>query len=80
MSTTESASGASTTLVRRATLASTLGKVFFATDDAIVALLSSFAVFGSGFVVRPLDGASFGSVGDRIDCQKDPQTPLAART
>ena len=51
-------------------LAATLGQVFFAADDPVVALLSSFAVFGSAFIVRPLGGLFFGSLGDRIGRQK----------
>lgn len=39
---------------------------FFQTGDPAAALLSSFAVFGAGFVMRPLGGLYFGSLGDRI--------------
>lgn len=51
-------------------LAVTLGMVFFAATDATTALLSSFAVFGAAFVVRPLGGLFFGTLGDRIGRQK----------
>ncbi|SEJ77864.1 MFS transporter, MHS family, proline/betaine transporter [Arthrobacter sp. yr096] len=51
-------------------LAATIGQVFFAISDPTVALLSSFAVFGAAFVVRPLGGLYFGMLGDRIGRQK----------
>jgi MHS family proline/betaine transporter-like MFS transporter len=51
-------------------LASVIGRVFFAASDPVVALLSSFAVFGAAFVVRPLGGLFFGMMGDRIGRQK----------
>jgi MHS family proline/betaine transporter-like MFS transporter len=38
---------------------------FFADGDPASALLSSFAVFGVGFVVRPLGGIAIGRFGDR---------------
>jgi len=47
-------------------LAVVIGKVFFAATDSTTALLSSFAVFGSAFLVRPLGGTFFGTLGDRI--------------
>jgi len=51
-------------------LALTLGQLFFATQDQTTALLSSFAVFGAAFLVRPLGGMFFGTLGDRIGRQK----------
>ncbi|CCJ75343.1 L-Proline/Glycine betaine transporter ProP [Cronobacter muytjensii 530] len=48
------------------TLAAIIGMQFFQTGDPAAALLSSFAVFGAGFVMRPLGGLYFGSLGDRI--------------
>lgn len=51
-------------------LAAVIGSVFFSTQDPTVALLSSFAVFGAAFVVRPLGGIFFGGLGDRIGRQK----------
>ena len=38
------------------TLAAIIGLQFFQTGDPAVALLSSFAVFGAGFIMRPLGG------------------------
>jgi MHS family proline/betaine transporter-like MFS transporter len=51
-------------------LATTIGEVFFPTQDPTVALLSSFAVFGVAFVVRPLGGLFFGALGDRVGRQR----------
>jgi MHS family proline/betaine transporter-like MFS transporter len=51
------------------TMAGLLGCSFH-TDSPGVALLSSFAVFGAGFIMRPLGGLFFGSLGDRIGRQK----------
>lgn len=51
-------------------LASVLGGVFFPGSDPTIALLSSFAVFGVAFAVRPLGGIFFGTLGDRIGRQK----------
>ena len=48
------------------TLATIIGMQFFQADNPTAALLSSFAVFGAGFVMRPLGGLWFGSLGDRI--------------
>ncbi|GAA4879036.1 MFS transporter [Actinomycetospora straminea] len=46
-------------------VAVTLGKVFFPSDDPVVSLLASLAVFGVAYVFRPLGGALLGSLGDR---------------
>lgn len=51
-------------------LATVLGSVFFPGSDPTTALLSSFAVFGVAFAVRPLGGIFFGALGDRIGRQK----------
>lgn len=48
------------------TLASVIAIHFFREGDPQAALLSSFAVFGAGFVMRPLGGLFFGSMGDRL--------------
>lgn len=52
------------------TLAAVIGMQFFHAETPSVALLSSFAVFGAGFIMRPLGGLYFGSLGDRIGRQK----------
>ena len=41
-------------------------RLFFATDDAVVATLAAFASFAVGFAARPLGGIIFGHLGDRI--------------
>ena len=47
-------------------LAIFLGRLFFPSDDPLASLLTTLAVFGAGFVVRPLGGAVFGYIGDKI--------------
>lgn len=42
------------------------GKVFFPSVSPTVGLLSAFATFGVGFVMRPIGGAVFGHIGDRF--------------
>lgn len=46
--------------------ASIIARLFFPNSDSTAALLSTFAVYGVGFVMRPLGGFLFGSLGDRI--------------
>ncbi|GAA1488167.1 MFS transporter [Brachybacterium sacelli] len=48
------------------TLATAISLHFFKAGDTHAALLSAFAVFGAGFVMRPLGGLFFGSMGDRL--------------
>lgn len=48
------------------TLATVISLYFFKQGDPQVALLSAFAVFGAGFVMRPLGGLFWGSLGDRV--------------
>ncbi|MGO2756197.1 MAG: MFS transporter, partial [Brachybacterium alimentarium] len=40
--------------------------VFFSSDSAFVAQLSSFATFAVGFLLRPIGGLVFGYIGDRF--------------
>ena len=47
-------------------LAPTLGRLFFPTDDPVASLLAAFAAFAIGYAARPLGGALFGHLGDRI--------------
>ncbi|WP_197497708.1 MFS transporter [Mycobacterium sp. 1274756.6] len=44
----------------------TLQQVFFAGLSDTASLIATFAVFASSFLVRPLGGVIFGSLGDRI--------------
>jgi MFS transporter, MHS family, proline/betaine transporter len=46
-------------------LATVIAKKFFSSGDELSALLATFAVFGVGFVVRPLGGILIGRLGDR---------------
>src|SRR5689334_20224739 len=43
-----------------------IGRVFFPADSETASLLSSLAVFGAGFLTRPLGGLVLGRMGDRI--------------
>jgi MHS family proline/betaine transporter-like MFS transporter len=45
--------------------ASTIGSLFFPADNANLSLLLTFAVFGIGFIFRPLGSIVFGHIGDR---------------
>jgi MHS family alpha-ketoglutarate permease-like MFS transporter len=48
-----------------ATLSSVFSRQFFPSSDPAVSLLSSFAVFAVGFLMRPIGGAVLGAYGDR---------------
>ncbi|MGW4396267.1 MFS transporter [Amycolatopsis nivea] len=52
------------------TLSAFIADNFFADGDATAALLSTFAVFAAGFVIRPLGGLFFGPLADRIGRQR----------
>jgi MHS family proline/betaine transporter-like MFS transporter len=43
-----------------------LARVFFPGDDEVTAVLATFAVFGVGFLARPLGAIIFGAYGDRL--------------
>ncbi|MFJ4210879.1 MFS transporter [Paenarthrobacter sp. NPDC089675] len=45
--------------------ATVLAKLFFPTDDPVAGLLSTFAVYAVGFVMRPIGGILFGHHGDK---------------
>ncbi len=47
-------------------LATLIASQFFASGDASVALLKTFAVFAVAFALRPLGGIVFGALGDRL--------------
>ncbi|MGW0163523.1 MFS transporter [Mycobacterium sp. NPDC003323] len=51
-------------------LAVILGTVFFPSSDPTTSLLAAFAAFALAFVVRPLGGMFFGSMGDRLGRQR----------
>ena len=46
-------------------LATTIALVFFPEADRTVALLSTFTVFALSFILRPIGGIIWGSLGDR---------------
>lgn len=46
--------------------ATIIAKLYFPNAEPATALLSAFAVYGVGFVMRPLGGFIFGSLGDRF--------------
>ena len=46
--------------------ATVIGGQFFPSSDPVASLLAAFAVFASGFLVRPLGGVIFGHYGDRL--------------
>ena len=47
-------------------MAPILARTFFPAGDPVVALLQTFAVFAVAFALRPVGGAFFGRLGDRI--------------
>ena len=47
-------------------LAVVLGRHFFPSHDGTAGLLAALAVFGAGWVVRPLGALVFGRIGDRV--------------
>lgn len=50
--------------------ATIIAKLFFPNSDPTAALLSTFAVYAVGFIMRPLGGFVFGSLGDRFGRKK----------
>ena len=47
-------------------LAPIIGKLFFPADDPVASLLAAFGVFAIGFAARPVGGAVFGHIGDKL--------------
>src|ERR1700674_5156842 len=45
--------------------ATTISQLFFPGDDKTISLLKAFAVFGVGFIMRPVGSVLFGIYGDR---------------
>ena len=46
--------------------AAAIGRAFFPEQDKVAQILAAFGVFAVGFMMRPIGGAIFGHVGDRI--------------
>ena len=47
-------------------LAVVIAPLFFPSEDRLVSLMATFAVFGVAFVMRPIGALFFGNIGDRI--------------
>ena len=47
-------------------LAPIIGTLFFPADDPVASLLAAFGVFAIGFAARPVGGALFGYIGDKV--------------
>ncbi|MCB0563751.1 MAG: MFS transporter [Phaeodactylibacter sp.] len=43
-----------------------LGQLFFPAEDPTTSLIASFGAFAAGFLMRPVGGALFGYIGDRV--------------
>jgi MFS transporter, MHS family, proline/betaine transporter len=50
--------------------ATTIGSLFFPKFSTVASLLATFGVFAAGFIMRPLGGAIFGHIGDKIGRKK----------
>lgn len=57
-----------------------LAEHFFNPDDPTAALLSTFALFGVAFVLRPVGGIVFGHLGDRLGRQRVLAATILAMT
>ncbi len=47
-----------------------ISQLFFPSEDRMASLLATFGVFAIGFVMRPVGGAFFGHIGDRVGRKK----------
>src|ERR1700757_3278106 len=47
-----------------------ISQLFFPSSDTVASLLSTFAVFGVGFLMRPVGSILFGIYGDRYGRRK----------
>lgn len=47
-------------------MAPIIGRLFFPSDDDWASLLAAFGVFAAGYLARPLGGALFGHIGDKV--------------
>ncbi|MFO1080581.1 MAG: MFS transporter [Reyranellaceae bacterium] len=46
--------------------ATSIGRTFFPKADPVAQLLAAFGIFAVGFLMRPIGGAVFGHIGDRL--------------
>ena len=54
-----------------------IGRQFFPSDDHVASLLNAFGVFAAGYLMRPLGGVIFGSIGDRLGRKRALQLSIA---
>jgi len=54
-----------------------IGAQFFPSEDKLASMLSAFGVFAAGYMMRPLGGIIFGSIGDRLGRKKALQLSVA---
>jgi MHS family proline/betaine transporter-like MFS transporter len=47
-----------------------IAQQFFPSDDPTVSLIATFGAFAAGFLMRPVGGAFFGHIGDKLGRQK----------
>ncbi len=47
-----------------------IGSQFFPSEDKLASMISAFGVFAAGYLMRPLGGVIFGSIGDRLGRKK----------
>ena len=47
-----------------------IGAQFFPSEDKLASTISAFGVFAAGYMMRPLGGMIFGSIGDRLGRKK----------
>jgi len=47
-----------------------IGPLFFPSEDKLASIISAFGVFAAGYLMRPLGGLLFGSIGDRLGRKK----------
>ena len=50
--------------------ATVIGALFFPSEDKLASLIAAFGVFAAGYLMRPLGGAFFGIMGDKLGRQK----------
>lgn len=43
-----------------------ISRLFFPSEDRLASLLGTYGVFATGYLMRPLGGVCFGSLGDRL--------------
>ncbi|MBW1786380.1 MAG: MFS transporter [Deltaproteobacteria bacterium] len=54
-----------------------IGAQFFPSEDKFASMISAFGVFAAGYMMRPLGGIVFGTIGDRLGRKKALQLSVA---